>query len=468
MEDRARIVVWAQEPGWSKALCWILTEAGFEVAHSTDEMHAVALVKDPEFDAAVVDFGERTPSGSQVVQQMHRVRPELPIVLTSAQLEPTLGLSQHPNGVWRRIRRPDELDHLAPAVREAIAHSRTALPRNGSGVDGHPGVERLGTFPDTADVFGGVLVGETLGIRNARRLVAQVAPSEMTVLVRGESGTGKDVLARVIHQLSKRARSGDFVKINCPAIPESLLESELFGYEKGAFTGAVSQKPGRLELAEGGTIFLDEIGLLSLGMQGKLLDVIEHKQFVRVGGKETIRVDARIVAATNAPLEEMIAAGTFRPDLFYRLRQFTITLPPLRERAEDIPLLCEHFLRICAMKEGFKHTRLPAESMARLVRYPWPGNVRELEALMTRYALCGDVETLEQALTSSNVAAPPVDDKLEAAELSTILAALTECRWNRRRAAANLGISYSALRRRMAKHRIDRPRSMSGTQTPGR
>ena len=191
------------------------------------------------------------------------------------------------------------------------------------------------------------------------------------MLIRGESGTGKDVVSRLIHALSNRP--GTLVKINCPAIPEPLLESELFGYERGAFTGAVSQKPGRFEMAKEGTLFLDEIGLLSMSMQAKLLDVIEQKQFVRVGGNETIHVNARIVAATNAPLEAMIADGSFRADLFYRLEQFSITLPALRERVGDIPILCEHFLELCAEKEGFNHTTIPARRYAGPYSLPMAG-----------------------------------------------------------------------------------------------
>jgi transcriptional regulator with PAS, ATPase and Fis domain len=177
-----------------------------------------------------------------------------------------------------------------------------------------------------------------------RKLIVNVAPSDATILLRGESGTGKDIVARIIHNVSGRSKLGDFVKINCPAIPETLLESEMFGHEAGSFTGAERRKPGRFEIAAGGTVFLDEIGDLPLSSQAKLLQVIEHKEFTRVGGTKTMRIDARIIAATNAPLEEMIAAGRFRADLFHRLNQFSINLPPLRDRISDIPQLVRRFL----------------------------------------------------------------------------------------------------------------------------
>jgi two-component system response regulator AtoC len=463
VDQKCRVLVWAPEPGWTRALCWILNEAGLEATSAASEAQAVALVSQSRFDSAVVDLGELPSDGAGAVQGLRSACSRLPIIVVSGGHDHSREQGLHPGQAYRHLHRPDELECLAPSVRQAAA-LHGIVPRDGNGTMRGAAQTPLDTAEDLAS---GVLVGRTASIRHARRLIAQVAPFDMTVLIRGESGTGKDVMARLIHQLSNRSHTGDFVKINCPAIPEPLLESELFGYERGAFTGAVSQKPGRFELAEGGTIFLDEIGLLSIGMQGKLLDVIEHKQFVRVGGKETIHVDARIIAATNAPVEEMIAAGSFRADLFYRLRQFTISLPPLRERIEDIPLLCEHFLHLCGAKEGFQHTELPAEVLSLLLHYTWPGNVRELEALIARYALCGDQEALEQSLTPVASRTAVRDDKLEAAELAAIMTALTECRWNRRRAAATLGISYSALRRRMAKHQIDRSPAPRGYQRMG-
>lgn len=455
--ERRKVVVLAQEPGWMKAIAWLLDEAGFEVARAESELHALKLASAPGFDLAVVDVESPWSTGLCAVQQLHDVRPDIPLIVTFPRPDVPGALKDSCDNVVAFVQRPDDLNRLAACARMAIGEPAPEDMASMPSARDHDAGPNPSISLEAARTMAGVLLGDTKNIRDARNLILQVASSDLTVLIRGESGTGKDVAARLIHSMSPRAHTGDFVKINCPAIPESLLESELFGYERGAFTGAVSQKPGRFELAEGGTIFLDEIGLLSYGMQAKLLEVIEHKQFVRVGGKETIRVDARIIAATNAPLEDMIASGTFRADLLYRLKQFSIHLAPLRERAADIPLLCEHMLRIYSAKDGFHYSTLPARIMPHLLRYEWPGNVRELEALMARYALCGDTQEIEQTIMPRNgrIAMHQAAETLENAELKTLLAALTENRWNRRKTAVHLGISYSALRRRMAKHSIE-------------
>lgn len=308
--------------------------------------------------------------------------------------------------------------------------------------------------PPRQGVIAPALVGESNAMERVRHFIAEVAPSDMTVLLRGESGTGKDVLARAIHEASGRGGMGNFVKINCPAIPETLLESELFGHEPGAFTGADRRKPGRMELAAGGTIFLDEIGEIPPSVQAKLLQAIEHKQFTRLGGSRTIRTDARIIAATNAPLESMIANERFRSDLFYRLDQYSIVLPPLRERVEDIPLLIDHFLEVHGAQNGKSDLKIGPNALSKLVTHPWPGNVRELEAVIRRFVLSGKEESIEAALklASEPAAASPRSDKLRQSEIQTIMAALAQARWNQRQAAQILGISYSSLRRRISKY----------------
>jgi DNA-binding NtrC family response regulator len=455
MRGKSTILLWASDLGWRKTLCWLLSEAGYDVACGTSESHAMMLATTDGIALAVVDIGQCDDDiGPGLVRQLHASCRNIKVIATSGAEAPNLA-PDLTEGVFQHLRWPDDLDRLAVVAGEALGVCQ------GTDVSAHR--EHIGPLRRSSQAARGAgavthtLVGTTEHVRKAVHLIEQVAPSDMTVLIRGESGTGKDVVARLVHAKSARAASGSFVKINCPAIPETLLESELFGYEKGAFTGAVSQKPGRFELAGGGTIFLDEIGLMSPAMQSKLLDVIEQKQFVRVGGKGTTYVDARIIAATNSPLEDMIAKEAFRPDLFYRLRQFTIFLAPLRDRPEDIPLLCEHFLKLYTAKRGFTHNELPAGVMPQLMRYPWPGNIRELETVIARYALCGDTEALIQATTTEEQSADASGegDKLEKVERTTILASLAECHWNRRRAASHLGISYSALRRRMSKYGID-------------
>jgi len=237
------------------------------------------------------------------------------------------------------------------------------------------------------------IVGDSVEMREVFRKVTQIAPSRATVLLNGETGTGKELVAAAIHQCSPRA-AGPFVRVHCGALADSLLESELFGHERGSFTGAAKQRQGRFEQADGGTILLDEIGEISLSTQIKLLRVLQEREFERVGGNETIRVDVRIVAATNRDLKQMVAEGKFREDLFYRLNVITLRLPPLRERIADIPLLVEHFLRRFAADESKPLSVSPA-ALALLVRYQWPGNVREVENVVQRATVLAEGETIE-------------------------------------------------------------------------
>lgn len=394
----------------------------------------------------------------------------------------------------------------------------------------------------------GMLVGETSQMVSIREFIDQVADTDLNILIRGESGTGKDVTSRLIHQLSSR-RDGPFVKVNCAALPENLIESELFGYEKGAFTGAVRSKPGRFQLAHGGTIFLDEISEIPFTLQSKLLQVLEQSEFVRVGGTRNIHVDSRIIAATNLNMEQALKEHRFREDLFFRLNEFAISLPPLRERREDIPLLIDYFLSIYSERYQRPRKSLSPETVQRMLEYPWPGNIRELESLLKRYLVLDSEEviyqsigrkgTMEGALGKGqahpystilehpkiNLPSPHgfespgphnntsveatragykplsaesdvsegeycivvddlsempfnrgdsgepvatvgsgdnnkslreiVDSAVELAEKSAILNTLQKAKWNRRKAAMQLGISYSSLLRRITKYNLE-------------
>jgi formate hydrogenlyase transcriptional activator len=265
-----------------------------------------------------------------------------------------------------------------------------------------------------------------------------VAPTDSTVLITGETGTGKELIARAIHNLSPR-RERTFVKVNCAAIPTGLLESELFGHERGAFTGAIAQRIGRFELAHGGTIFLDEVGDIPLELQPKLLRVLQEQEFERLGSTQTTRVDVRLVAATNRDLGEMVAARTFRSDLYYRLRVFPLHMPPLRERQEDIPALVRYFVEKYARRMNRAVETIPAETLDLLVRYPWPGNIRELENMIERAVILS-----------------PVGDNLtlRAAERDHILKALEATNWvlaGPRGAAARLGMKRTTLQSKMRK-----------------
>src|SRR5450631_1705691 len=250
------------------------------------------------------------------------------------------------------------------------------------------------------------IVGEGASLRAVLKQAETVAPTDSTVLITGETGTGKELIARAIHNLSPR-RERTFVKVNCAAIPTGLLESELFGHERGAFTGAIAQRLGRFELANGGTIFLDEVGDIPLELQPKLLRVLQEQEFERLGSTQTIRVDVSLVAATNRNLEEMVAARTFRSDLYYRLRVFPILMPPLRDRQGDIPSLVRYFVEKHARRMNRKVETIPAETLDQLVHYPWPGNIRELENLIERAVIVSPGPVLRVPLSELKITSDP-------------------------------------------------------------
>jgi len=300
------------------------------------------------------------------------------------------------------------------------------------------------------------LVGSSRALRKVLEMARGVARTNSTVLLRGESGTGKELIARYIHRESNRA-DGPFVSLNCAAFPETLLESELFGYEKGAFTGAVSRKKGKFELAHGGTLFLDEVGDIPLTTQIKLLRVLQEREFIRLGGEEPIRIDVRIIAATNQNLEQLITEKRFREDFYYRLNVFPIVIPPLRERREDIPILAEHFVRIYA-KEAKKHiVGISREGVDSLLRYPWPGNVRELENVIERAIILAEGPLIEEKDLLIMPAGMhhreergellPLSDAVRRFKQKYVKDVLDSVEWNRAKAARILDIQPTYLSR---------------------
>ena len=314
-------------------------------------------------------------------------------------------------------------------------------------------------LPD--DILCEGMAGRSAAIRHVVAQLKTVAPTESTVLIGGETGTGKELIARALHQLSAR-RTQAFVKCNCAAIPAGLLESELFGHEKGAFTGAVALRIGRFELAHRGTMFLDEIGETPLELQPKLLRVLQEREFERLGNSRTQQTDARLVAATNVNLSEMVDAKRFRADLFYRLNVFPIQIPPLRERPEDIPLLVTHFVHDCARRMHRSIKLIAAATMDALVRHSWPGNIRELQNLIERAVILSPGELLQVPISEIDAATKARDapQTLREAERAHILAMLKKTRWivsGPRGAANRLGMKRSTLQCRMQKLGIERP-----------
>ena len=451
------------EPAVLSMVSKLLVREGFEVTSALNGERGVELARSTEFGVAIVDQSMPGMTGIETIRELKKVDADLEVVILTGHPSLESSLEAIQEHVFDYLCKPVSRGQLTRSVRNALERRNLVLQnrelieelrkeRNGLKRRARKAEQVLDRHLSTYNCF----TGTCEPIARIRRQVAEVAPTDMTVLLRGESGTGKDVVARLIHELSGRHGSGTFVKINCPAIPETLLESELFGHEPGAFTGAERRKPGRFELAAGGTVYLDEIGEIPLTLQTKLLQVIEQKEFTRLGGGAPIHVEARIIAATNAPLEKMISAGTFRPDLFYRLNEYSMVLPPLRERRKDIPLLIEHFLLKHGKKYGHSDLVLSPGIMARLIQYPWPGNVRELEGVIRRFCLAGREESILESLEKGNIPREMTTstESLDEAEAQTIMAALTSCQWNRREAANLLGISYSSLRRRIEKHNL--------------
>ena len=305
------------------------------------------------------------------------------------------------------------------------------------------------------------IIGQSEALRRTLALIARVAASNATVLLLGETGTGKELLARHIHANSPRSNK-PFIAINCAALPETLLQSELFGHEKGAFTGATARKLGRFELAQGGTLFLDEIGDISPATQIQLLRVLQEKEFVRVGGTRTVSCDVRIIAATNRDLKAALATGDFREDLYYRLTVFPIDAPPLRQRRDDILLLVEHFVRLSATQRNVATPAVTDEAMALLTRYDWPGNIRELQNVVERAVLLADhgtfgPEQLPREIAGESRPAEKSESSLWGYEKALIIKALKDQGWNQTRAAKALGISRDNLRYRIKKYTIEKP-----------
>src|SRR5690349_1988243 len=325
--------------------------------------------------------------------------------------------------------------------------------------------EEANIMPTTVAEFGDI-VGESPALKTALNLVSVVAPTDSSVLVLGETGTGKELIARAIHNLSSR-RERAFIKLNCAAIPLGLLESELFGHEKGAFTGAIAQKPGRFELANKGTLFLDEVGDIPLELQAKLLRVLQEQEFERLGSNRTHKVDVRLIAATHRDLAAMVKQGTFREDLFYRLKVFPINVPALRQRTEDIPTLVLHFTALHARRMNRRIDHIPSDTMDALVRYRWPGNVRELQNFIERAVILSPHSVLRaptselEPFNSHRESKLPISG-LAQVEREHILRALESSNWvvgGRNGAAERLGMKRTSLVYRMKKLRIRRPRA---------
>jgi DNA-binding NtrC family response regulator len=359
-----------------------LESEGFGVEEAPDGRAAVDKIRHDRFAMVLTDLRLPRADGHEVLKAAQHSDPEMPVILMTAFGTIKDAVSAMKAGAYDYLEKPVDTDHLLALIRRALDH-RSLLRENA-----------LLKVRFSQELEVPEILGDSPALRDALDQVRRVAPTDATVLLLGESGTGKELFARAVHHQSGR-RTHSFFPINCAAIPENLLESELFGYEKGAFTGASGTKRGKFEIADKGTLFLDEIGDLSLGLQGKVLRVIEQRQFERVGGTETRSVDIRLVAATNKDLKTLAVQGAFRQDLFFRLSVFPITVPPLRERLQDVPILARHFVKKFAAEQKKRGTiTLTSETLKTLQGYTWPGNVRELENTIERALILGEGDRL--------------------------------------------------------------------------
>ena len=424
----------------------------FNVTGAEDGAVAVNLLKSNLYDIVLTDLRMPGADGMQVLQYAMSL-PKAPVVLVfSAYGGVSEAVAAVKAGAFDFVVKPVKLDDLEVKLNMALAACRsrgTAAPADGAPASGPAPKSRPASD-------GGPVIGSSPAMRELLAAIETAAPTRATVLLTGESGTGKEVAARMIHE--KSGRQGRFVPVHCAALAETLLESELFGHEKGAFTGAVETRKGRFEIAADGTLFLDEIGEISPATQVKLLRVLENRVFERVGGTEELRSTARIVAATNRDLARMTAEGSFREDLFYRLNVINLRMPPLRERTEDIPLLAEAFLRDFAAEDGRAIAGFSPEAMAAMCAYSWPGNVRELRNVVERLAVFSsggliEFKDLPEQIRTPGVPAAGEDAAssldLENNELKLIERALAECGNNRTKAAEKLGISRRTLHRKI-------------------
>jgi DNA-binding NtrC family response regulator len=354
---------------------WFASE-GYNARPVNGAREALEVIQQSEFDIALLDIKMPGMDGMELQARLREADPDLTVIIMTGYASVDTAVQALKRGAYDYITKPVDPDELSHLVSNALEHKRVRSE-----------VVRLRENLKEA-VPGSELVGKSPAMKKVGELIEMVAPTEATVLITGESGTGKEVVARAIHASGPR-RFMPMVTIHCGALTETLLESELFGHEKGAFTGAQYRKKGKFEVAEGGTVFLDEISDISLKTQTDMLRVLQEKEIVRVGGNQQIKVDFRCVAATNKNLESLVKAGTFRPDLYYRLHVFCIDVPPLRDRREDIPLLVNHFLNKFCLATSRTVPRLSADALELLMRHDWPGNVRELENALERALVVG-------------------------------------------------------------------------------
>lgn len=455
------ILVVDDEPNYLIVLSELLKDEGFEVFIASSGLEGLKIIEDVDLDVVITDMQMPGMNGMEFLIEVKKRVPDLPVVIITAFAEVDKAVEAMQNGAINYLAKPFSNDELIITINKAaslhlLVRENSRLRKEIKGQIGFSGM--VGKNPKMLQVY---------------QLIEKVAPTQASVLITGESGTGKELVAKAIHSHSPR-ESKSFIAINCAALSENLLESELFGHEKGAFTGAVAMRKGRFELADHGTIFLDEVGEIPLALQAKLLRILQEKTFERVGGGKTMDVDVRILSASNKDLREEVAGGRFREDLFYRLNVIPVNLPPLRERMDDMPLLVDYFIEKYKKELKKEGLTIAKDALKLLMKLPWEGNVRELENTIERAAiLCSsdsieaedvqpdtlygeDKTTIGQDIDIQQLIPEdtPLNDVLYAIEKKMLIQALTATEYVQSRAAEKLGITKSLLQYKMKKYRI--------------
>lgn len=446
----ATILIVDDEKNIRSGLAIAFEDEGYDTLEAEDGQKAWTLVNKRSVDLVITDLRMPVMSGYDLLKKINAAYPTLPVIVLTGHGSIEDAVQAMRDGAVDFFTKPVDLDHLVLTVGKALSN-RLVSEQN----------RQLKAEIETLKKRQGYqkIIGKSAPVVRMMQIIEQVAASKASVLVTGESGTGKELVADALHKLSPRS-SGPLVKVNCASLSPTLLESELFGHEKGAFTGAVSQKKGRFELADGGTIFLDEIGEIDLSTQVKILRVLQERCFERVGGEETLSVDVRVVAATNRNLEEEIKKGSFREDLYYRLNVVHIEVPPLRERREDIPLLIADFLETFNKEDGRQVEGFTSAARKAMLAYSWPGNIRELRNTVESCVVLSrgheiDVDDLPPQITSQTGDEEikiKVGTTLDEAERILILTTIDHCKGNKTRAAEVLGIGRKTLHRKLEEY----------------
>ncbi len=456
MQNKPRLMVVDDEAGHRQMVRAVMQDEGYEIFEAENGRKCLVQLQKNPVDVILLDMKMPVLDGMGTLEQIKKRQNPPPVVMVTAFGSVGSAVEAMKAGAFDYLTKPADIDELKVVVKKA--HEYSLLTRENTQLK-----DRISKLQKSARI-----IGQSMAMRQVMELVEQVAPTEANVLILGESGTGKELIARALHEESARSE-GPLVKVNCAALPEELLESELFGYRKGAFTGAVQDKPGRFQLAEKGTLFLDEIGELPKHLQAKILRALQERVVEPLGSVREQKVDVRLLAATNKDLDIEVKKGAFRQDLYFRLNVLEIMIPPLRDRLEDLPLLVSHFIRVLGDKNRKQVRGVDRSFLEALNNYHWPGNVRELENVVERAIILSrsdvlGVSDLPAAITDSfsrdkknQSLEVPGDDYLKESEKEALIRALRDNKGHREKTAASLGISRRSLQYKLKKHGLIRP-----------